>query len=255
MNIDSKKLEKQCDKHNVMPCGSWQEFTGQKLNTKDLVLFKDSGLAFVDSSLTTEEPDRFTSMPENWTFGTFQINRRTAGKMGYAHVRKNGWVYRDEEWRSDRVDSLKWDKITHFMRVGSHQANGRVQQALNLKLTSKQQIMSKDYFDNVLIKLKRKYSENEVISALTKKLSEKDFKIGELTSERDELKHNLRLITKKYNHAQNIKGSKEIAKEVKKEQMYKSLKEQISAYKQQIKSLREMRDKLLNEKLSNEQLD
>ena len=102
----------------VMPCGVWEKFIGQELYLTDLVWFKYSGLAFVDSSLTTGEPDRFTSIPEAWSFGSsVGVNRRTGGKEGYAHVKKSGWVYRDVDWVNDEVE-LKWDKITHVMRVG-----------------------------------------------------------------------------------------------------------------------------------------
>lgn len=121
MSTKDSKTEQPCTLHSAMPCGVWVKFKGQKLQTTDLVWFKDGGLAFVDSSVTTGEPDRFTSMPEAWSFGDIDVNRRTAGNMGYAHVRKNGWVYRDVEkhWLSDRVDELKWDKITHVMRIES----------------------------------------------------------------------------------------------------------------------------------------
>ena len=65
-----------CTIHGVMSCGYWEKFTGQILNTTDLVWFKKSGLAFVDSSLTSGEPDRFTSIPEAWTFGgSVAVNR------------------------------------------------------------------------------------------------------------------------------------------------------------------------------------
>lgn len=105
--------------NNIKSYGVWEKFTGQKIYLTDLVWFKKNRLAFVDSSLTTGEPDRFTSIPEAWSFGSVGMNRRTAGKMGYAHVKKNGWVYRDEDWLSDRVDKLKWDKITHIMRINN----------------------------------------------------------------------------------------------------------------------------------------
>ena len=114
-----KTLKQLCEKHGIVYNNVWQRYKGQKLYTKDLILFRDSGLAFIDSSLSTMEPDRFMSMPEAWSFGDFNINRRTAGKQGFAHVRKNGWVYRDTDWLSDRVNTLKWDKIEYFMRIGN----------------------------------------------------------------------------------------------------------------------------------------
>lgn len=101
----------------VMPCGIWEIFNGQELHTSDLVWFKNSGLAFVDSSLTTKDPDRFTSIPESWSFGSsVMVNQRKYDKYGSSHVRKNGWVYRDKDWIDEKTPA-KWDKITHFMRV------------------------------------------------------------------------------------------------------------------------------------------
>lgn len=97
----------------VMCCGYWEKFVGQKLETTDLVWFKDSGLAFVDSSLTTLEPDRFTSIPESWSFGGgCCVNQRSFGIHGVSHVRPNGWVYRDKDWGGD-----KWDKILYVCKV------------------------------------------------------------------------------------------------------------------------------------------
>jgi len=42
-----------------------------------------------------------------------------------------------------------------------------------------------DFFDNVLIKLKRKYSKDEVLSAVIKQNSEYEIEIGQLKSEID----------------------------------------------------------------------
>ena len=44
---------------------------------------KKNGLAFVDSSSVTGKPDRFTSIPEAWSFGsTVMINQRRYDKYG-----------------------------------------------------------------------------------------------------------------------------------------------------------------------------
>jgi len=48
-----------------------------------------------------------------------------------------------------------------------------------------------DFVDNVLIKLKRKYGKDEVISALAKQLTDKDVEIGKLKSEIDYLNSEL----------------------------------------------------------------
>ena len=42
-----------------------------------------------------------------------------------------------------------------------------------------------DFFDNILIKLKRKYSKDEVLSAVIKQNSEYEIEIGQLKSEID----------------------------------------------------------------------
>lgn len=78
---------------------------------------KKNGLAFVDSSSVTGKPDRFTSIPEAWSFGsTVMINQRRYDKYGSSHVRKNGWVYREKDW-CNKDTSAKWDKITHIMKI------------------------------------------------------------------------------------------------------------------------------------------
>jgi chromosome segregation ATPase len=61
------------------------------------------------------------------------------------------------------------------------------------------------YEDDTLIRLRRQYSKNETVAALSKKLSEADYKNGELQSEIDELKHNLKKVNK-----QNFDLKKEI---------------------------------------------
>lgn len=50
-----------------------------------------------------------------------------------------------------------------------------------------------DYIDRTLIKLRRQYSKDEVVSALNKQLTEKDILIGQLKYEIDEMKHLLSL--------------------------------------------------------------
>lgn len=55
-----------------------------------------------------------------------------------------------------------------------------------------------DYLDRVLIKLKRRYSENEVIAALNKKLSELEIELGMIKSERDEARYLLKKQNRKF---------------------------------------------------------
>ena len=110
-------LEKWKKYNNIMPCGKWVKFNGQKLRTGDLVWFKNSGLAFVDSSVSTEEPNRFTSIPELWSFGgDVCINKRKYDKWGSSHVKKSGWVYRNKQWITDSSPA-KWDKIMYVMHI------------------------------------------------------------------------------------------------------------------------------------------
>jgi len=54
----------------------------------------------------------------------------------------------------------------------------------------------RDYIERALIKLKRQYSKDEVVSLLFKQISEKDFLIGQQQSEIDELKFELEKINK-----------------------------------------------------------
>lgn len=55
-----------------------------------------------------------------------------------------------------------------------------------------------DYLDRVLIKLKRRYSQNEVIAALNKKLSEVEIELGVVKSERDEARYLLKKENRKF---------------------------------------------------------
>ena len=49
-----------------------------------------------------------------------------------------------------------------------------------------------NYIDNVVLKLKRTYSKDELVSHLTKKLSEAEIEIGILKSEKEEAEFNLK---------------------------------------------------------------
>jgi hypothetical protein len=54
-----------------------------------------------------------------------------------------------------------------------------------------------DYFDRVLIKLKRQYKSDEVVNALSKKLSEKEIQIGILKDEIEYYKAELKTLDSK----------------------------------------------------------
>lgn len=49
-----------------------------------------------------------------------------------------------------------------------------------------------DYFDNVLIKLRRQYSKDEAVAALSKKISELEIENGALKSEIEHLEFELK---------------------------------------------------------------
>jgi len=46
----------------------WKYYSGEPLELNDLVYCDKGGLAFIDSGLTTKEPDRISSMPEGWSY-------------------------------------------------------------------------------------------------------------------------------------------------------------------------------------------
>lgn len=80
--------------HNGMCCGVWEEFTGQILNTNDL-LFTKHGLAFVDSGYTDKSPSRISSIPEDWSF-SFEnggINQRSKKGNADEYILPNGKYY------------------------------------------------------------------------------------------------------------------------------------------------------------------
>lgn len=67
----------------------------------------------------------------------------------------------------------------------------------------------KDYFENILIKLKRKYSKDEVFSAIIKQNSDYEIQIGQLKSEVDYLNDKISKISKKNERNEDIELLKE----------------------------------------------
>lgn len=67
----------------------------------------------------------------------------------------------------------------------------------------------KDYFENILIKLKRKYSKDEVLSAIIKQNSDYEIQIGQLKSEVDYLNDKINKISKKNERNEDIELLKE----------------------------------------------
>ena len=68
---------------------------------------------------------------------------------------------------------------------------------------------SEKWLDNTLIYLKRQYSKDELVSALTVRLNKKETEIGVLNSEKDELEYNNKRLVSKIaaleNEIKNIK--------------------------------------------------
>lgn len=92
---------------HVICCGKWEKFTGQVLETNDLLWTKD-GLAFVDSGYTDKTPSRISSMPEAWSF-SFEnggINQRTQRGDADEYILPNGTYY--------------WTHISGRSRIGGH---------------------------------------------------------------------------------------------------------------------------------------
>ena len=86
--------------------------------------------------------------------------------------------------------------------------------------------MSK-YIDNVLIKLRREYSKDELVSALSKRLSEAEIENGKLKSYIDELEDGyfLEIQNKLNSLTKENESLKSMLKEIKKE--YQPLKKKI----------------------------
>lgn len=95
-------------------------------------------------------------------------------------------------------------------------------------------------FDDILIKLKRHYGKDEVVSALSKKLSEAEILIGQLKSEIDFLQSEL----------QSDKEQKEINRiskiESRKDELMKMKTNQINSLKDQNKKLINQRNDLIS---------
>jgi hypothetical protein len=97
----------------------------------------------------------------------------------------------------------------------------------------------KDYIERTLIKLKRKYSKDELVSVLIKQISEKDIEIGKLSSEVDYLQNELQI----------DKEQKEINRlakvEARKKELYRIQVENNRNQRAEIKKLRMMLSDLI----------
>lgn len=97
----------------------------------------------------------------------------------------------------------------------------------------------KDYIERTLIKLKREYGKDELVSTLLKQISEKDIELGKLRSEIDYLQNELEI----------DKEQKEINRtarvEARKDELYRMKIEHIKSQRLKIKKLRSLNSDLI----------
>ena len=87
---------------------------------------------------------------------------------------------------------------------------------------------------DTLIKLKRRYSDHEVISALYKRLAEKDIELGKLKSYIQELEYKERQVKDLDNQLKRVKNLyRGLVLDVKKTEPYKELQEVIDKLREQ----------------------
>lgn len=94
-----------------------------------------------------------------------------------------------------------------------------------------------DFYDRVLIRLKRRYSKDEAMAAFIKKLNEAECEVGKLTSEVAYLEHQLSV--------EDAEAKKLGKIELKKEELYNEQTETIKNQIKEIKELTKQRDTLL----------
>lgn len=86
----------------------WVKFTGQKLNTGEL-LWTNHGLAFVGTSYTTGEPSKILFIPsaEDWTFENGGINQRDKKGESDEFVAPDGkWYFKSVKGRWKREGQI-----------------------------------------------------------------------------------------------------------------------------------------------------
>ena len=113
--------------------------------------------------------------------------------------------------------------------------------------------VSGSYFDNVLIKLKRAYSKDETVAALSKKLTEVEIELGKSISyihELEDEKHQRSLKTGGEQWFEKYKKLKErfdkLDKEAKKDELYLMRSKEISRLHSELKKLRKVNNDLVN---------
>lgn len=107
---------------------------------------------------------------------------------------------------------------------------------------------NQDYYDRTLISLRRQYSKDEAIAAMSKKLSQADIEIGKLKAEIDHLHNQLEVVSKQYKQAIE-KEQNEVNKagrvEARKFELYKNKVLECKKQKVVIKQLMHQRNILI----------
>lgn len=93
--------------------------------------------------------------------------------------------------------------------------------------------------NQVLLHLRRKYSKDETVAALSKKLSMAEVEIGKLKSEIDHLNDELLKLNKQ--------SDRDVKIEAKKSHLYQVKSKQLKAYKKEISNLRKRNSELVLE--------
>lgn len=91
--------------------------------------------------------------------------------------------------------------------------------------------------EKVLLRLRRQYSRDEAIAFLSTKLKERDFRIGELTSEVEEFKHLLSKEQKKKQQVKEIHIDPQTKKQWRRDDACKEFTREIEAQKIKILNL------------------
>lgn len=94
-----------------------------------------------------------------------------------------------------------------------------------------------DYIQESIVRLKRKYGKDELVSSLIKKESDLQIEIGILKSEKDELQYLLNKYKKR--------ASNKVEGNFCNTDLYKSFREQIKDLKNKVKSLNTANSKLI----------
>lgn len=129
---------------------------------------------------------------------------------------------------------------------------------MNTEITNKkaknQAVVMPSYLDRALLKLRRKYSTDEVVAALNKKLSETDVELGKSIAYIDELeneKHKKSLKTGGEAWFEKYKTLKkrfdELEKQVNEDELYFKASNEIKRLHIEIRKLKKLNEKLIKD--------